>query len=72
MEVTERESSDEKRHKVIQIPIFEKVELKRCENPWVRPILMEKNLSKNERKMKVGLFVRHLLFKHHFNQSIFL
>jgi len=52
MEVTEEQSSDEKAPKVIQIPIFERVELRRCENPWVKPRLMEKNLSENERKMK--------------------
>ena len=56
MEAVVEQSFDEKASKVIQIPIFERVELRRCENPWVKPRLMEKNLSENERKMKVSLF----------------
>ena len=56
MEVVVEQSFDEKASKVIQIPIFEKVKLRRCENPWVKPRLAEKNLSENERKMKVSFF----------------
>ena len=65
MEAVVEQSFDEKASKVIQIPISERVELRRCENPWVKPRLMEKNLSENERKMKVSLFFflhKQLLF----------
>ena len=42
-----------KQPKVLHIPQFEKVELKRSENAWVKPSDQDKNLPKEEQEMKV-------------------
>ena len=42
-----------KQPKVIQMPQFEKVELKRSENAWVRPSDQDKDLSATAKEMKV-------------------
>ena len=43
-----------KQPKFLQFPQFEKVELKRSENAWVRPSDQDKNLSKKKREIKVS------------------
>ena len=46
-----------KPQKVIQLQHFEKPELKRAENAWVRPSDQEKELPEDEKAMKVSLFL---------------
>ena len=40
--------------KVIQLPQFEKLELKKSENAWVRPSEASKDLSENDKAMDVS------------------
>jgi len=44
--------------KIIQIPQFEKLELTKSENAWVRPSEAKKDLSTEDQEMDVSSFMK--------------